>query len=68
MPNGLAGYTALMAHFSMLGTDADKAEENVEQTLLGVIGYSAQTLRLHPNMTPHVLKHMRFEYLRVKGH
>lgn len=56
----------LAAHFSMIDGFDDKPEENIEQTLLGVIGYARQTLHLHPGQEAKVMRYMASEYLRVK--
>lgn len=50
----------------MLGTDADKAEENLLQSALSVLGYSVQSMLLRPEDDHKTIKHMRSEYRRIK--
>lgn len=58
--------SALEQHFSMIDPDADPPKEDVVASLLGVIGYSAQSLEMHPNWLGKIIKHMRSESLRIK--
>ena len=57
--------SALELHFAMLGTDEDKAEEDVVQSLLGVLNYSYGSLERKAVPQHKIIRHMRSEFLRI---
>jgi hypothetical protein len=52
-------------HFAMLSPDKDDTEEDVVRSLLGVLGYAAQTLEFHPDQIEKVIRYLRSERLRL---
>ena len=57
----------LLLHFANNDDLDAELEEDVVTSLLGVVGYAAQTLELHPAWTPKVAKYLRSESVRLKG-
>lgn len=51
-----------------LNDDLDKEidAEDITAALLSVIGYTRQTLMLHPEKAPQMVKHLRSEGLRIR--
>lgn len=59
----------MVTYFALELFDAkdDKPEEDVVASLLGVLGYAAQTLALHPSArtAKHMTRYLRSERLRI---
>lgn len=55
----------LRYHFASLDSDKDIVEENIVSSLLSVLGYTAQTLELHPDKIDKMIKYLRSERCRL---